>query len=203
MADIQNIAVQRIDGQPATLGDYTGKVLLVVNVASNAALGGNRDFMQAVGYNTSKGAVVTFTRALAAEWGAYNITVNAIGPGVFPSKMSRYLTDRHGVEALAARLAAIHGPLAVMGDFNAAPWSRTLRQLSDRAGLRRRHRALGTYRGGAGGRGGAWFVPGGLPIDHILTRPGLAAESVRTIEIPGSDHLGLAATLRLTAAPPP
>lgn len=107
------------------------------------------------------------------------------------------------VEALAARLAAIHGPLAVMGDFNAAPWSRTLRQLSDRAGLRRRHRALGTYRGGAGGRGGAWFVPGGLPIDHILTRPGLAAETVRTIEIPGSDHLGLAATLRLTAAPPP
>ncbi|MFT6555037.1 SDR family oxidoreductase [Alloalcanivorax venustensis] len=83
----------------------------VVNVASNAALGGNRDFMQAVGYNTSKGAVVTFTRALAAEWGAYNITVNAIGPGVFPSKMSRYLTDRHGVEALAARV-----PLNRVGD---------------------------------------------------------------------------------------
>ena len=38
MADIQNIAVQRIDGQPATLGDYTGKVLLVVNVASKCGL---------------------------------------------------------------------------------------------------------------------------------------------------------------------
>ncbi|HEX5678135.1 MAG TPA: SDR family oxidoreductase [Alcanivorax sp.] len=75
------------------------------------ANGGGRDFMQAVGYNTSKGAVVTFTRALAAEWGAYNITVNAIGPGVFPSKMSRYLTDRHGVKALAARV-----PLNRVGD---------------------------------------------------------------------------------------
>ena len=39
----------------------------VVNVASNAALGGNRGFMQAVGYNTSKGAVVTFTRAPSAR----------------------------------------------------------------------------------------------------------------------------------------
>ncbi|ASK35654.1 SDR family oxidoreductase [Alloalcanivorax mobilis] len=83
----------------------------VVNIASNAALGGNREFMQAVGYNTSKGAVVTFTRALAAEWGAYNITVNAIGPGVFPSKMSRYLTERHGVDDLAARV-----PLNQVGD---------------------------------------------------------------------------------------
>lgn len=83
----------------------------IVNIASNAALGGNREFMQAVGYNTSKGAVVAFTRALAAEWGAYGITVNAIGPGVFPSKMSRYLTDTHGEQALAARV-----PLNRVGD---------------------------------------------------------------------------------------
>ncbi len=83
----------------------------IVNIASNAALGGNRDLMQAVGYSTSKGAVVTFTRALAAEWGAYNITVNAIGPGVFPSKMSRYLSERHGDEGLARRV-----PLNRIGD---------------------------------------------------------------------------------------
>ena len=99
------------------LMDLSGRTALVtggsrgLGLQMAQALGGNRDFMQAVGYNTSKGAVVTFTRALAAEWGAYNITVNAIGPGVFPSKMSRYLTDRHGVEALAARV-----PLNRVGD---------------------------------------------------------------------------------------
>ena len=38
MADIQDIPVQRIDGQPATLGDFKGKVLLVVNVASKCGL---------------------------------------------------------------------------------------------------------------------------------------------------------------------
>jgi gluconate 5-dehydrogenase len=44
--------------------------------------------MQTIAYNTSKGADINFTRALAAEWGRYNINVNAICPGFFPSKMS-------------------------------------------------------------------------------------------------------------------
>ncbi len=108
--------------------------------------------------------------------------------------------QRAEVEALAARLAEIPGPLVAMGDFNAAPWSQTLRELEARTGLRRGHRALATYRGGAGGRGGAWIVPGGLPIDHILARRGIAVEAVRTVAIPGSDHRGLTATLRLQAA---
>lgn len=34
--------------------------------------------MTTVAYNTSKGAVINFTRALGCEWGKYNITVNAI-----------------------------------------------------------------------------------------------------------------------------
>lgn len=38
-------------------------------------------------YNATKGAVPNFTRSLAQEWAAYNITVNAIGPGMFPSEM--------------------------------------------------------------------------------------------------------------------
>ena len=44
--------------------------------------------MNTIAYNTSKGAVINFTRALAAEWGKYGITVNAICPGFFPSKMT-------------------------------------------------------------------------------------------------------------------
>lgn len=38
-------------------------------------------------YNAAKGAVPNFTRSLAQEWAPYNITVNAIGPGEFPSEM--------------------------------------------------------------------------------------------------------------------
>ncbi len=38
-------------------------------------------------YNATKGAIPNFTRGLAQEWAEYNITVNAIGPGMFPSEM--------------------------------------------------------------------------------------------------------------------
>jgi NAD(P)-dependent dehydrogenase (short-subunit alcohol dehydrogenase family) len=60
----------------------------VINIASIAGLGGNPSGMNTIAYNTSKGAVINFTRALAAEWGKYNIRVNAICPGFFPSKMT-------------------------------------------------------------------------------------------------------------------
>ncbi len=61
----------------------------IVNVASVAGLSGNPSGMKTIAYNTSKGASVNFTRALAAEWGPHGINVNAICPGFFPSKMSK------------------------------------------------------------------------------------------------------------------
>jgi gluconate 5-dehydrogenase len=63
----------------------------IVNISSVAALGGNPPQMKTIAYNTSKAAVLNFTRALAAEWGKYGIRVNAICPGFFPSKMSKGL----------------------------------------------------------------------------------------------------------------
>lgn len=42
-----------------------------------------------VAYNTSKGAVVNFTRALAAEMADKGVTVNSICPGYFPTKMTK------------------------------------------------------------------------------------------------------------------
>jgi gluconate 5-dehydrogenase len=74
----------------------------IVNVASVAGLIGNPSGMTTIAYNTSKGAVINFTRALAAEWGAYDINVNAVCPGFFPSKMSRGLLDRIGEQIIAA-----------------------------------------------------------------------------------------------------
>jgi gluconate 5-dehydrogenase len=59
--------------------------------------------MKTLAYNTSKGAVVNFTRALAAEWGPYGINVNAIAPGFFPSKMTKGVIAQFGAERLASR----------------------------------------------------------------------------------------------------
>lgn len=72
----------------------------IINTASIAGLRGSMG-MQAIAYNTSKGAVVNHTRALAAEWGKYNITVNAICPGFFPSKMSKDVMERLGDQVTA------------------------------------------------------------------------------------------------------
>ncbi len=66
----------------------------IVNVASVAGLQGNHpEMMGTVAYNTSKGAMVNMTRALAAEWAKYSITVNAIAPGYFPTKMTKGTLD--------------------------------------------------------------------------------------------------------------
>jgi NAD(P)-dependent dehydrogenase (short-subunit alcohol dehydrogenase family) len=83
----------------------------IINIASIAGLGGNPSELTMVAYNTSKGAVITFTQALGCEWGKYNITVNAICPGFFPSKMTQATLDRLGEDKLAA-----HAPLKRLGD---------------------------------------------------------------------------------------
>ena len=83
----------------------------IVNIASIAGLGGNPPEMQTLAYNTSKGAVINFTRALGCEWGKYNITVNAICPGFFPSRMTQATLSRLGEDKLAA-----HAPLQRLGD---------------------------------------------------------------------------------------
>ena len=78
----------------------------IINIASVAGLRGSATNVSTIAYNTSKGAVVNFTRALASEWGKYNINVNAICPGFFPSKMSAGLLGKVS-EAVIAR-APLH-----------------------------------------------------------------------------------------------
>jgi gluconate 5-dehydrogenase len=74
----------------------------IVNVASIAGLRGELpDRVRTIGYSTTKGGIVNFTRALAAEWGQYNITVNAIAPGFFPSKMSKGVLEKISESVIA------------------------------------------------------------------------------------------------------
>ena len=74
-------------GRESMIPRRSGRIL---NVASIAGLFGNpADTNKTLAYNTTKGGLVNFTRALAAEWGAYGITVNAVAPGFFLTKMTK------------------------------------------------------------------------------------------------------------------
>jgi gluconate 5-dehydrogenase len=64
----------------------------IINIASIFGQVGNLAFPVAA-YHATKGAVINLTRALAAEWAKYNITVNAIGPGFFESEMTAEIKD--------------------------------------------------------------------------------------------------------------
>ena len=85
-----------------------GRILMM---ASIAGLRGNRPGQDTAAYNTSKAALINLTRVLAGEWGEFGITVNALAPGWFPSKMSRGLIEAHGADRMAAL-----APLNRLGD---------------------------------------------------------------------------------------
>ena len=64
----------------------------VINIASMYGLVGN-DEIPTIAYHSSKGGVVNFTRAAAAELAKYNITVNSICPGYFYTELTTQVLD--------------------------------------------------------------------------------------------------------------
>ena len=66
----------------------------IINIASIAGLiGQDPRFAPTAAYTATKHGLVGLTRQLAAEWGVHGITVNAICPGFFPSKMTKATLD--------------------------------------------------------------------------------------------------------------
>lgn len=64
----------------------------VINIASMYGLVGNTE-IPTIAYHSSKGGVVNFTRAAAAELAKYNITVNCICPGYFYTELTTEVLD--------------------------------------------------------------------------------------------------------------
>ena len=72
----------------------------IINIASMYGLVGNK-VAGSSPYHAAKGGVVNLTRALAAEWGKYGITVNAICPGYFYTPLTQETLDSDFFQANA------------------------------------------------------------------------------------------------------
>lgn len=98
---------------------------------------------------------------------------------------------RDQMQELIRVASGVEQPLIVAGDFNAAPWSYTMRQLAERARVRQVRQLLDLQK--------TWHpLPLlGLPLDHVLVSDAWEVLSA-TYGVPaGSDHLSLIVDLRL------
>ena len=73
----------------------------IINIASVMGVIGIQEGADAIAYSASKGALITFTKDLAAKWAKYNIRVNAIAPGWFPTDMTKWVLEHHGKKILS------------------------------------------------------------------------------------------------------
>lgn len=104
------------------------------------------------------------------------------------------MTSRKATEfaELHTALSDIDGPLLVVGDFNATPWSYELRRFAERSGLTRQTHNLFTYP--TRFHFDRWrTTPPFLPLDHLLSRDGAIVHSIITTDPAGSDHKALLA----------
>lgn len=90
----------------------------IINIASMYGLVGNQE-IPTIAYHSSKGGVVNFTRAAAAELAKYNITVNCICPGYFYTELTTEVLDTENFQEFAKS----HVPMkryGKEGELNAA-----------------------------------------------------------------------------------
>jgi len=102
---------------PATLARAAGQHMVeqgsgkIINIASTSGILGKA---MLVAYSTSKGALLQFTKALAAEWATKGVQVNAIAPGAFETEAQRVVLESPDI--LKRRLGKI--PVRRMGEVD-------------------------------------------------------------------------------------
>ncbi len=83
----------------------------IINITSIMGMVGLApDIGNAIAYTASKGAVISFTKDLAAKWAGHNIRVNAIAPGWFPTDSTKWIKDYHRMRILS------HIPMGRFGE---------------------------------------------------------------------------------------
>jgi gluconate 5-dehydrogenase len=83
----------------------------IINIASIMGISGmESDAADAIAYSASKGALITFTKDLAAKWAKHNVRVNAVAPGWFPTDMTEWVLKTHGKKLLS------HIPMGRFGE---------------------------------------------------------------------------------------
>lgn len=90
----------------------------IINIASMYGLVGNTA-IDTVAYHASKGGVVNFTRAVAAELAKYNITCNAICPGYFATELTQETLDTESFQAYMKSTVPL-GRYGREGELNSA-----------------------------------------------------------------------------------
>jgi endonuclease/exonuclease/phosphatase (EEP) superfamily protein YafD len=113
-----------------------------------------------------------------------------------PTNPARAASRNRELRELAARTAAVSGPLIVAGDFNITPYSPFFSEWLEASGLTdtRRGRTLSvTWPATL-----PWF---GIPIDHVAVNSHFTILSHRTLPNFESDHYGVLVELALRSAP--
>ncbi|PYZ92998.1 gluconate 5-dehydrogenase [Salipaludibacillus keqinensis] len=85
----------------------------IINISSVAGIKAEPpEVLDAIGYSTSKAAIIHFTKDLARKWAQDGVYVNSIAPGFFPTKMTNALLDQKSDEIIS------RVPLKRIGDEN-------------------------------------------------------------------------------------